>query len=161
MNRDDWRLVIPVHLAETREQAIEDVRLGGGRFQREYFETTMGRPWVVDGPPEMIVDHMIEQGAWIIGTPDDCIESINRMQERSGGFGAFMVMTVDWAPREKILHSFELLARYVMPAFQGSTLSTASSNLWATERNAELSAGRVRAVEKATADWEARAGVAT
>ena len=161
VNRDDWRLVIPVHLAETREQAIEDVRLGGGRFQREYFETTMGRPWVVDGPPEMIVDHMIEQGAWIIGPPDDCIESINRMQERSGGFGAFMVMTVDWAPREKILHSFELLARYVMPAFQGSTLSTASSNLWATERNAELSAGRVRAVEKATADWEARAGVTT
>ena len=161
VNRDDWRLVIPVHLAETREQAIEDVRLGSGRFQREYFETTMGRPWVVDGPPEMIVDHMIEQGAWIIGPPDDCIESINRMQERSGGFGAFMVMTVDWAPREKILPSFELLARYVMPAFQGSTLSTASSNLWATERNAELSAGRVRAVEKATADWEARAGVTT
>jgi limonene 1,2-monooxygenase len=161
VNRDDWRLVIPVHLAETREQAIEDVRLGGGRFQREYFETTMGRPWVVDGPPEMIVDHMIEQGAWIIGTPDDCIESINRMQERSGGFGAFMVMTIDWAPREKILHSFELLARYVMPAFQGSTLSTSSSNLWATERNEELSAGRVRAVEKAKADWEARASATT
>ena len=50
----------------------------------------MGRPQVVDGPPEKIIDVMAERGAWIIGTPDDCIEGIKRLEERSGGFGAFM-----------------------------------------------------------------------
>ena len=156
MDRNEWRLVLPIHLAESKEKAMEEVRLGGGRFQREYFEITMGRPSVSEGGPENIVDHMVETGAWIVGTPDDCIESINKMAERSGGFGALLAMNVDWAPREKVLHSFELLARYVMPAFQGSTLSTAASNIWATERNAELLAGRERAIEQAKADWEGR-----
>ena len=32
VRREDWQLVIPCHLAETREQAIEDVRLGGGHL---------------------------------------------------------------------------------------------------------------------------------
>ena len=36
VNRDDWRLVLPVHLAETRQQAIDEVRIGGGQFLREY-----------------------------------------------------------------------------------------------------------------------------
>ena len=49
MNRKDWRLVIPIHLAETKEQAIEDIRIGAGRYQREYFENTMGRDAIVDG----------------------------------------------------------------------------------------------------------------
>ena len=30
MRREDWHLVIPVHLAESRAEAIEDIRLGGG-----------------------------------------------------------------------------------------------------------------------------------
>jgi limonene 1,2-monooxygenase len=50
VDRDEWRLVIPVHLAETREEAINDARIGAGRFQREYFETTLGRKAEVDEP---------------------------------------------------------------------------------------------------------------
>ena len=158
MDRNEWRLVLPVHLAETREEAIEQARIGGGFYQREYFEHTMGRAAIVDGPPESIIDTMVERGSWIVGTPDDCVESIKRLQERSGGFGGFMVQAIDWAPREKILHSFELLARYVMPHFQGSTLSTAASNYWAYERRDVLGAGRVAAIERARADYAGRAG---
>ena len=36
MNRDDWRLVLPVHLAETRKEALEDARIGSGRYLRRY-----------------------------------------------------------------------------------------------------------------------------
>ena len=158
MDRNEWRLVLPVHLAETREEAIEQARIGGGFYQREYFEHTMGRAAIVDGPPESIIDTMVERGSWIVGTPDDCVESIKRLQERSGGFGGFMVQAIDWAPRENILHSFELLARYVMPHFQGSTLSTAASNYWAYERRDVLGAGRVAAIERARADYAGRAG---
>ena len=158
MDRNEWRLVLPVHLAETREEAIEQARIGGGFYQREYFEHTMGRAAIVDGPPESIIDTMVERGSWIVGTPDDCVESIKRLQERSGGFGGFMVQAIDWAPRENILHSFELLARYVMPHFQGSTLSTAASNYWAYERRDVLGAGRVAAIERARADYAGRTG---
>lgn len=156
MCRDDWRLVLPVHLAESREEAIEEIRLGAGRYQREYFEHTMGRDAVIDGPLEKIIDTMVDIGAWIVGTPDDCIEGIERLDERSGGFGGFLVQTVDWAPREKMLHSYELLARYVMPHFQGTTASTAASNDWAYQRREMLKAGRARALDTAREVWAAR-----
>lgn len=156
MDRKDWRLVIPIHLAETREQAIEDIRLGAGRYQREYFENTMGRDAIVDGPLEDIVDAMTDNGAWIVGTPDDCIEGIMRLDERSGGFGGLMVQTVDWCSRQKLLQSYELLARHVMPHFQGSALSTKGSNQWAFERRDKLMSTRVQAIDKAKSDYANR-----
>ena len=149
MNRDDWRLTIPVHLAEDRQQALDEARLGAGRYLREYSEETNGRQAGFDGPLEDIVDYMADNGSWIIGTPDDCIEGIKRLEEQSGGFGGFLVQAMDWAPREKLLHSYELLARYVMPQFQGSVVSTAASNRWAAEHKEVLTKGRTRAIERA------------
>ncbi|PKB82162.1 MAG: monooxygenase [SAR202 cluster bacterium Io17-Chloro-G9] len=149
VNRDDWRLVVPVHLAETRKEAIEEARMGAGRYLREYSEQTNGRAPVFDGPLDKVIDDMADRGAWIVGTPDDCIAGIHRLAELSGGFGGFLVQTIDWAPRDKMLRSYELLARYVMPEFQGSVLSTAASNRWAADRKEHLVAGRVRAVDQA------------
>jgi limonene 1,2-monooxygenase len=156
MNRDDWRLVLPVHLAETREEAFADARLGAGQYLREYSEGTNGRKAGFDGPLEKVIDHMADNGSWIIGTPDDCIEGIKKLGERSGGFGAFLVQTVDWAPREKMLKSYELMARYVMPHFQGTTLSTAASNQWAKERQEALVSGRARAIDRAKSSYAER-----
>ena len=150
MNRDDWRLVLPVHLAETRQEALDDARMGSGRYLREYSEGTNGRAPIFDGPLEKVIDQMADNGSWIVGTPDDCIEAIHKLDEQSGGFGGFLIQTVDWAPREKMLRSYELLARYVMPQFQGTVAATAASNQWATERQEALVGGRVRAVNQAT-----------
>ena len=149
MNRHDWRLVLPVHLAETRKEALDDVRMGSAQYLREYSEGTNGRKAVFDGPMDKVVDNMAEAGSWIVGTPDDCIEAISRLQEQSGGFGGFLVQTVDWAPREKMLRSYELMARYVMPQFQGTVASTTASNQWAAERKNTLVAGRTRALDRA------------
>jgi limonene 1,2-monooxygenase len=155
VRREDWRLVVPVHLAETRQEAREEARMGAGRYLREYSEGTNGRRPVFDGPLDKVVDFMADAGYWFVGTPDDCIEGLKQLEEKSGGYGGFLVQTVDWAPREKMLHSYELLARYVMPQFQGSVLSTAASNNWARERRDGLMAGRTRAIERARQDYAA------
>ena len=42
LRREDWSLVVSVHLAESRKEAIEDVRLGSGREVTEYFGATLG-----------------------------------------------------------------------------------------------------------------------
>jgi len=149
VNRHDWRLVLPVHLAETRQEALDDIRMGSARYLKEYSEGTNGRKSVFDGPMDKVVDNMAEAGSWFVGTPDDCIEGINRLQEQSGGFGGFLIQTIDWAPRDKVLKSYELFARYVMPNFQGSVASTIASNAWASERKETLVAGRVRAIDRA------------
>ena len=156
VHRADWRLVLPVHLAETRKEALQQARVGAGHYQREYFERTMGRTQMVDGPPDKVIDGMVERGAWIIGTPDDCVAGIRRLAEQSGGFGGFLVQTVDWAPREAMLHSYELLARYVMPQFQGSAAGTLASNTWAYERRELLMAGRMRAIDHARKSYTER-----
>ncbi len=149
VNRFDWRLTVPVHLAESREKAFEEARLGAGRFLREYTEGTNGRKAAFDGPLEEVIDHMADTNSWIIGTPDDCIEGILKLEEQSGGFGGFLVQAIDWAPRDRILNSFELLARYVMPRFQGSLVGLENSNQWAKSRQETLVQGRARAIDRA------------
>jgi limonene 1,2-monooxygenase len=155
VRRDDWRLVLPVHLAENRQEARAEARMGAGRYLREYSEGTNGRRPVFDGPLDKVIDFMADAGYWIVGTPDDCVAGIKRLDEQSGGYGGFLVQTVDWAPRDKMLRSYELLARYVMPQFQGSVLSTAASNRWAFERRDTLMAGRTSAIEQARQDYAA------
>ncbi len=156
VRREDWRLVLPVHLAESRQEARAQARLGAGRYLREYSEGTNGRRPVFDGPLDKVIDFMADAGFWIVGTPDDCIAGIKRLDERSGGYGGLLVQTIDWAPRDKMLLSYELLARYVMPQFQGSVLSTAASNRWAFERRETLLAGRTRAIDRAREDYAIR-----
>ena len=87
---------------------------GDGIFRRDPGQST---PNV---PADQIVDFMVEHNQWIVGTPEDCIAGIERLQEASGGFGGFMIRVEDYVQREKRLRSYELLARYVMPHFQGS-----------------------------------------
>jgi limonene 1,2-monooxygenase len=156
VRREDWRLVIPIHLAESRQEALAEARLGAGRYLREYSEGTNGRRPLFDGPLDKVIDFMADAGFWIVGTPDDCIAGIKRLEERSGGYGGLLVQTIDWAPRDRMLHSYELLARYVMPQFQGSVASTAASNRWAFERREGLQAGRARAIDRARQDYTAR-----
>jgi limonene 1,2-monooxygenase len=149
LRREDWALVVPVHLAESRQEAMENVRLGSGRELTEYFGATLGHP-VPDVPAGQIVDFMVERNQWIIGTPDDCIAGIERLQELSGGFGSFLVRVEDWTTRERILHSYELLARYVMPRFQGSLAGIQVSNQWASVRKEALQANRLAGLKRAT-----------
>ena len=156
VRREEWRLVVPVHLAESRKEAMEDARMGAGYYQREYFEETLGMKSGVDGPIEKIIDNMVDAGQWIIGTPDDCIAAIKRFDERSGGFGGLLVQTIDWAPREKMLHSYELLARHVMPHFQSSLSGVTVSNQWSRDHSQELLDSRVRAIDRAKQAWAER-----
>ena len=149
MRREDWGIVMGCHLAETREQAFSDIREGAARVVTEYFSETLGNP-APDVPRDQIVDYMVEHNQWIVGTPDDCIAGIERLQEISGGFGLFMIQAEDWAPRETLLRSYELLARYVMPHFQGSLSGINTSNRWVTDRKDELQARRTAGLQRAT-----------
>ena len=156
MDREEWRDVLHVHLAETRKDAIEQARVAAGRYQREYFENTLGLDSVIDGPPDKIIDSMVETGAWCVGTPDDLIETIERLDRDSGGFGGLLVQATEWGTREQVLHSYELIARYVMPRFQGSLVNLSRSQAWVAGKKDELEALRTKAIDRAQADYAER-----
>src|SRR5205823_14933665 len=105
--REDWRVVMHVHLAETRKEAIEQARQQSGRYQREYFEKTIGLPPPpFDGPDDKVVDYMAENKLWCVGTPDDMVARIEELLEGTGGFGGLMIQATEWASREQVFHSY-------------------------------------------------------
>ena len=130
MDRSAWRLVGPVHVAETREQARADVRFGLDKWLH-YFREVAALPLAPNegGDP---VDQLIASGMAVVGTPDDAAAQIERLQTQSGGFGAFLMMDHNWANWSAKQHSYELIARYVAPRFQGLNENRDASLEWAS-----------------------------
>jgi limonene 1,2-monooxygenase len=151
-SRDNWRIVMPFHLAETREQALADVEDGLMAWNNEYFVQTLGAPnqQPVSSGREA-AERLISFGG-IIGTPDDAVETIHRLQDVSGGFGCILGLAHEWTTWEKTLHSYELMARYVMPQVQDSVSWIDRTADWTREKQGELMGGATRAVLQAIAD---------
>ena len=153
VDRKEWRIVLHVHLAESRKEAMEQVRERSAAYQYDYFHQTMGMPFEYDGPREKIADYMVANGAWCVGTPDDLIAKIKESDEQSGGFGGFMIQATEWGTRVQVMHSYELIARYVMPHFQGSLTNLQISQKWSEEHRDELQSLKTVSIDKAISDY--------
>lgn len=150
VTREDWRLVIPVHLADSREEAQADVSERSLSWNRDYFENTLGRP----SDPNISNDirATVERGGAIVGTPEDAVEAIERMLELSGGFGALLGLAHEWASWEKTKHSFELWARYVAPHFQGQIDRLREGNRFVASHRTGIFGPNAAAIGKAFVD---------
>jgi len=118
VERENWRLVTLMHIAETRQKARDNVEYGLENFAK-YFREIATFPIVpagIDNPYEYLTENKMA----LIGTPDDAIEYIETLLEGSGGFGSLMQLAHNWADWEGTKRSYELLARYVFPHFQNS-----------------------------------------
>jgi len=160
VDRKNWRLVFPAHLADSKEEAVADIREGCNRWIHEYFIGTLGAQIQFQEYPnqpisEMNADRMAARGGVIIGTPDDAIKTISAAIEASGpgGFGGLLFLAHEWAPREKILRSYELLARYVMPHFDGLIEPISYSQQWTAQRKEALFNSSVTAIMKSMEDY--------
>jgi limonene 1,2-monooxygenase len=123
-SRDNWRIATCVYLAESREEAWRDVEASIGRDMVYFASIGLKAPYEsYPGQPlhEITPRSGADRRDWIIGTPDDAIAQIERMQAETGGFGGLMVTTHEWAGTDKLRRSYELFARYVMPHFRGHT----------------------------------------
>ena len=116
LDRSSWRLVGPMHIAETREQALADVQWGFHRWI-DYYQHVATLPLAPPGVDP--IQAMIDSGFAVVGTPDDAVEQIERLIERSGGFGAFLHLAGNWADFAQTKRSYELFARYVAPKVNG------------------------------------------
>ncbi len=116
-HRSQITLNVHMHLAETRQQALDQVRQGIAEEQFDFKAGVNGQP-----APKMSRDEYVEYAAQhaIIGTPDDAIARIQHMLDVFGGFGGLLIGAKEWTSRAAIWNSYELFARYVMPHFQGS-----------------------------------------
>ncbi len=151
MDRKNWRVVVNAHIAEDDEQALAEVNKGERIETVTYFEDTLGRP---PGRADDPLRDGVKMGTTLVGSPETVINGIHRLLGYSqGGFGGILFRAHEWANREQTLRSFELFARYVMPAFQGSLDPIVGSNTWARENRKQVFGPTAEAVKRAFTDF--------
>lgn len=131
MDPSRLRLVGPVHIAETREQAFENVKFGFDKWIGYFggIGGAVGREGAAGATPEKL----IEDGTAVIGTPDDAITQIRRLQKKQGDFGVFLQLAHNWADFENTKKSYEMWQRYVTPVINGANAARETALNWAKD----------------------------
>jgi limonene 1,2-monooxygenase len=128
MDRSRLRLVGPVHLAETREQARKNVEYGIYPWMEYFARLNPLAPKSTSGKHP--IDDMIDSGAAVIGTPADAIAQLQRLEGKQGEFGAFLQLAHNWASFENTVKSYDLWAEHVAPVFKNAHTSRQASYDW-------------------------------
>jgi len=142
-DRDTWRILGNMHIAETKDQALDDCVHGLQDFAN-YFGGGAGFVPLaasVDGEPKTgraYVEAYAESPGVVIGTPDDAIEYIEGLLDQSGGFGTFLMLGHDWANAERTMNCYRLFAREVIPHFKNRLAAPRASHDWATAKRGEI-----------------------
>ena len=145
MDRADFRLVLCVHLAPTREEAMRSAGQGFDAWQ-DYILSVNPKGLLGTGGLEEVV----ARGTALVGTPDDAVEFLERYWQKTGGFGTILLMSINWAPFEACKTSYELFMRYVLPRFTGQ-LETQTESFARLKANApRFSSAAMAASAKAT-----------
>jgi limonene 1,2-monooxygenase len=147
MDRNNWKLVVNVHVAEDDEEAMRQVKKAERHETVTYFEETLGRP---PGRSDDPLTDGVKMGTTLVGSVDTVVRGISKLWELSaGGFGGLLFRAHEWATREQTLKSYELFARYVMPRFQGSHEMPRGSNEWARDNRKTIFSPNVEAISQA------------
>ena len=152
VDRSGWRLVGPAHVAETREKARANMRFGLEKWI-DYISKVAALP-LAPPPGVDAVDHMVDTGFAVIGTPDDYVAHIDRLAEESGGFGAFLHLETPWADWEERRRSYELIARHAIPKINRLNDARLASENWLRENN-DMFRGHLQSAIKAKVDQHA------
>ncbi|MDT5056756.1 MAG: limonene 1,2-monooxygenase, partial [Mycobacterium sp.] len=155
VDRNNWTLVGPFHIAETDEQARADVRFGIEPWFR-YFQKVAAFPQMT--MPGDQVDEMIniinDAGAGVIGTPEQARAQVQRLWDQSGGFGCMLQMGHEWANPAATKRSAELFAAEVMPHFQGQAQPTLDAATRASEVRDDLAQTQLQAIDHMTKKYQ-------
>ena len=122
-DRRDWRVCLDIHVAETTEEARNDVlNHGMGRSFDEYFFPLFSRMGMFDlmkddesMPDEAITVPYLMDNRWVVGDPEHCLKAIRAVYDQVGGFGTLLQLTQDWDPPEKGWKSMELFMKHIAP----------------------------------------------
>lgn len=156
-DRSGWRVVASMHIAESREQAEADVRHGILDLMG-YMEGMSKSKLPFATSPEAALDHWMTHGLPVfgvptIGTPDDAIATIRRLQDKTGGFGCFMLLANNCATWEATKRSYALFAEHVIPAVREMNVGRIDSIDYVGDNSAEFFGAMQDAVREAIAKY--------
>jgi limonene 1,2-monooxygenase len=88
-------------------------------------------------------------GIATVGTPDDALATIDKLAEKSGGFGTFLFLAhnaADWAATKR---SYELFAEYVIPACREMNAGREASIGWVGQNSGKFFGAMLEATQQA------------
>jgi limonene 1,2-monooxygenase len=69
----------------------------------------------------------------VVGTPDDAVAQIRRLQEKQGEFGCFLQLAHNWANFEETKKSYDLWQRHVTPVINKANVARETAYNWARD----------------------------
>lgn len=157
VDRSKWRMMGPMHVAETEAQALEDCRYGLERVMDYLAHVVPTAPTEATTYEERIRE-MNETGAGVVGTPEMAIAQIQRLIDQSGGFGTYLVFGGDLADWPATLRSYELIAQYVMPHFQDQLAPPQASHDWIVGAEGTFVKRTLAAIDKSRQEYATERG---
>ena len=151
LDRENLRVVASFHLAETREEAAKAVEFGFEPWMR-YLEALNPASYAearAKGGTDAA--KLIALRGGLVGTPDDALEYLEKLWERTGSFGTLLMTGTNWMNFEATKRSYELMMRYVMPRFNRANRQREKSFDWVFENRQEFSGANQAAINKAVA----------
>jgi alkanesulfonate monooxygenase SsuD/methylene tetrahydromethanopterin reductase-like flavin-dependent oxidoreductase (luciferase family) len=125
---EDLCLGLGFYMAETREQAIRQVEPAHDERYKWFapfgfvrYADAQGRPWGTPGAPARVptIQDGVEQKAWMLGPPADCIALIREYEARYPGLDQIMLHWPEGVPPRQFIEQLRWFARDVMPTFGG------------------------------------------
>jgi len=147
MDPAELRLVVPMHLAESRERAWANIQFGFKPWEDYSFSVNPKTGLLGLGG----IEDAVKTGLAVVGTPDDAVACLEKYWAKTGGFGCFLHLATNWAEFEETKRSYELFARYVMPKFAGRNSQREASLQWMRDNRDDFSEA-YRAASQAAID---------
>ena len=145
MDRKDFRVLVVMHIAETREKAMANIKFGFEPWEYYAFSVNPKTGLIGMGG----IEAAMQNGLAVVGTPDDAYALLEKYWNKTGGFGSIMQLATNWADTEATKRSYELFARYVMPRFAGRNTQREQSLAWMRENRDEFSGRYFKASQAA------------
>jgi len=123
-DRNDWRMVREILVADSDEEAFELAVNGPmGRMNRDYFLPLLGNFGFLEFlkhdtavPDSEVTPEYCAKHNWLVGSPDTVAEKLEKVYEEVGGFGTLCVFGFDYLEKsEAWRHSLELIVQEVAP----------------------------------------------
>ncbi len=152
VGRNKWRITVMTHLSDSLDQAKDDLKFGLQKWVDYSHNVLPNSPF-----PDSIADPInygIENKILLVGTPEDAIREIERIDKITGGFGVFLLFAHNFVPWEAAKKSYELMARYVIPYFRQSNSLRQKSYDVAKNIHERLQTDFNDAVKAADADYK-------
>lgn len=153
IDRSRWRLCGPMHIAETVEQAKRECEYG---LKWHYDYLSHISPSAIDVPAtsDELADFLNASGRAVIGTPEMAVAQVERLIERTGGFGTYLFQSIDFADWEATKRSYRLFAEEVAPHFDGTLAPVLTSYEHVVGRSDENRSATAAARVAAQEQWQ-------